>query len=1126
MLVLCVLLLGFTFVASAQEGTIVGSVSDPSGSAIPNVTINVLNTDTGQSQVVVSNEAGQFVVPALRIGSYSIKAEAKGFKIWTQTGLALRVGDRARVDIQMALGNISESVTVEAGALQVQADSNEISDVVSGTQVADLSTNGRNFVSLAGLVAGASSTVVGFQFPAANSTNFLISFNGQIPDHNVWMADGGEDYDRGSGGKFSLMPSTEALSEFRVLTSNYSADYGQSSGAMLTMVLKSGTSGLHGGLWEFNRNTAFNANDYITNSHGQPRPVFQYNCYGFNLGGPVVLGRYNRDHNKTFFFYNMEWRVLAGTAAVNANDPSSAERTGDFSGWTGILKVPSASQVSASQLARFTADGLTPGAQFPGNKIPTNLLDANALAFLAAGTFPAPTYVDSSGIGHLSVNSPVPHHTREELARIDHRISDKFSIFGHFITDADQYNTVTSDWSGDSMPSVGSTFGNPSYSAVVHAAYTISPTLVNETAFNYSSNQIHIHATGTAASTLAGFTVPLLAPAPVTTRVYLPNVNLGGEINSNFQPSWQPWDNASAAYQGRDDLSWVRGRHQLKFGASFMEYNKAQDGFANLEGTFNFNGQYTGSAMGDLLLGDAASYGQDMIKLAGLWHDQTYGVYAQDNWRVTDRLTVNLGLRWEGMPHTYEVHNWMGNFYPNLYNPANAPSYMPGSSNLNPAGPGFTTVSGVTLSSVPFYMNGMGVAGQGSTPPGLVQDHWNDWGPRIGFAWDLTGKGKTVLRAGFGRMYERVQGNDVYDMAGNIPFSYSLSMSNVLFSNPATSVLTGATASSPVGPAGLSTLANADYKAPVSNQWSAGIQHELWPRAVLSVSYVGNIDSHQNVFVNINTPLLSNTAGRAAVVAGTQDVNLIRPYLGFAGITQSENSENAHYNGLQANFRIQASHGLSFQAAWTLSKTMSYGQTGDLGTASDPYNLKYDYGLSPFDRKSILMVNFVYDLPFFAHTSNKAEKGLLGGWQISGIVTSETGLALTPTYNNTSLGLGGGGNHPDLTGSVSYANTYSDWFSPSAFSAPAPLAFGSATAGCLRGPGLNNLDASVFKNFRGIPWFTKEGATLQIRFESFNTLNHTEFNGVNLNYSSLSNFGQISSVYPARALQLGARFTF
>jgi hypothetical protein len=289
---------------------------------------------------------------------------------------------------------------------------------------------------------------------------------------------------------------------------------------------------------------------------------------------------------------------------------------------------------------------------------------------------------------------------------------------------------------------------------------------------------------------------------------------------------------------------------------------------------------------------------------------------------------------------------------------------------------------------------------------------------------------------------------------------------------------------------------------------------------------VGNIDSHQNVFVNINTPLLSNTAGRAAVVAGTQDVNLIRPYLGFAGITQSENSENAHYNGLQANFRIQASHGLSFQAAWTLSKTMSYGQTGDLGTASDPYNLKYDYGLSPFDRKSILMVNFVYDLPFFAHTSNKAEKGLLGGWQISGIVTSETGLALTPTYNNTSLGLGGGGNHPDLTGSVSYANTYSDWFSPSAFSAPAPLAFGSATAGCLRGPGLNNLDASVFKNFRGIPWFTKEGATLQIRFESFNTLNHTEFNGVNLNYSSLSNFGQISSVYPARALQLGARFTF
>jgi hypothetical protein len=1127
-LLVCVLLGAFASQALAQEATIVGSVTDPSGLAIPNAAITLVNSDTGQSQVIGSNSLGQFVVPALHIGSYSIKAEAKGFKTWTQSGLALRVGDRTRVDIQMEVGEVSERVTVEANAIQVQSESSELSDVVTGTQVMDLATNGRNFVMLAALTPGASSAVSGFQFPAANSTSFNISFNGQNPDHNVWMIDGGEDYDRGSGGKFSIMPSTEALAEFRTLTSNYSADFGLSSGAMLTMVFKSGTSRLHGALWEFVRNDAFDANDFFSNMNGLAKPILKYNVYGFNLGGPVVIGKYNKDRNKTFFFYNMEWRKLRGTAQVNTNDPSTPERSGDFSGWKSTLLVPTA--VSATQLARFTADGLTPGKPFPNNKIPSNLLDSNAVAFLATGALPTPTSVDSSGIGHLLANASAPHNTREELVRMDHKVNDKFSLFGHFAVDNDAFTNVTSMWSGDSYPTVGSVFTNPSYSAVAHATYIISPSLVNEAGFNFSANQIHIDASGTVYKNLQGISVPQLAPGS-TTRTMLPNINFAGEINANFQPSWQPWNNSSAAYQGRDDLSWVHGRHQLKMGVSFMEYNKAQDSFGATEGTFNFNGTYTGSAFGDFLLGYANSYQQDAIHNSDTWHDQTYGIYVQDNWRISDRVTLNLGLRWEGMPHTYEIDNNVANFYPALYNPANAPRYIPGTSNLDPTGPGFQTVSGVALSTVPFYLNGVGIAGKNGIPAGLVQNHWNNWAPRVGFAYDLTGKGKTVLRAGFGRTYERVQGNDVYDMTANVPYSYQTNLSNVLFSNPATSALTGLTATSPVGPAGLSTLANTDYKLPTSNQWSAGIQHELWPHSVLSVSYVGSIDHHQNVFVDINAPLPSNTAGRAAVVANTQDVNLIRPYLGFAAINQSENSENAHYNGLLTNFRIQASKGLSLQAAWTLSKNVNSVAGGpgggDLQQSSDPYNLKYDYGLSPYDRKSVLLINFVYDLPFFAHATSKAEKGLLGGWQISGIITSETGLAMTPSYNNTSLGMGGDtSNRPNLSGSVSYPDTVTNWFSASAFSAPASLAFGDAPKGSVRGPGLNNLDASLFKNFGGIPFITKEGANLQLRFEFFNTLNHTEFSGVQTNYSSLSNFGSITSVYPSRQIQFGARFTF
>jgi len=1128
-LILCALLLCLTLVVSAQEATIVGSVIDQSGLAIPNATITLTNAETGQSQVISSNAVGQFVVPALHIGTYSIKAEAKGFKAWTQTGLTLRVGDRTRVDIQMQVGNATESVTVQSEALQVQTVSSEVSDVVTGTQVLDLATNGRNFVTLAALMPGASSGVSGFQFPAANSTSFNISFNGQNPDHNVWMIDGGEDYDRGSGGKFSIMPSTEALAEFRTLSSNYSSDYGLSSGAMLTMVLKSGTSGLHGGVWEFVRNQDFDANDFFSNRHGLSKPILKYNVYGFNIGGPVVIGKYNKDHDKTFFFYNMEWRSLRGTSQVNTNDPSMAELSGDFSAWNGTLMVPSASSISAAQLARFTADNLTPGKPFPGNKIPSNLIDSNALAFLGTGALPSPTYVDSSGIGHLVANASAPHNTREELARIDHRFNDKLSVFGHFAVDHDSFNTITSMWSGDSYPSVGSVFTNPSYSAVVHSTYVISPSIVNETAFNYSANQIHIIATGSAVTSLQGFTVPQLAPGS-TTRTMLPNMNFAGEVNANFDPSWQPWNNSSAAYQLRDDVSWVHGRHQLKFGVSFMEYNKAQDSFGATEGTFNFNGNYTGSAFGDFLLGYANSYSQDALHNSDTWHDQTYAIYVHDNWRVSDRLTLNLGLRWEGMPHTYEVSNNVANFYPNLYSAASAPRYITGTSNLDPTGPGFATVSGVQLSSVPFYMNGLGIAGRNGTPANLVANHWNDWGPRIGFAWDLTGKGKTVIRGGFGRTYERVQGNDVYNMTGNVPFSYQTNLSNVQLSNPATSILTGLTASSPIGPAGISTLANTDYKPPTSNQWSLGIQHELWPRSVLSVSYVGSAQQHQNVYADINTPNPSLTTQRAQVVANTLDVNLIRPYLGFAGINESENNENGHYNGFQANLHIQAAKGLTLQTAWTLAKAVNsvFGQNGgDLQQSSNPYDLKYDYGLSAYDRKSDLVLNFVYDLPFFAHNSSKATRSVLGGWQISGIITSETGLAVTPTYNNSNLGLGGHtANRPNLTGAVSYPHTVDNWFSAGAFSAPALLAFGSAPKGCLRAPGLNNFDGSIFKNFNGIPWITKEGANLQLRFEFFNALNHTEFQNVQLNYSSLSNFGSITSVVSPRQIQFGARFTF
>ncbi len=1131
MFILCVLLLGFAFTASAQEATIVGSVTDQSGLAIPNVTITVLNTETGQSQIVSTNEAGQFVAPSLRIGPYTVKAEAKGFKTWTTSGLTLRVGDRSRVDIQMAVGNLTDSITVESGALQVQAETSEISDVVTGTQMLDLATNGRNFVTLAALTPGASSAVAGFNFPAAVSSNFNISFNGQNPDHNVWMADGGENYDRGSGGKSSIMPSMEAVAEFRTLTSNYSADYGQGSGATLSMVFKSGTSDLHGAAWEFVRNDAFDANDFLSNANGVKKPMLRYNNYGFNLGGPVVLGRFNKDRNKTFFFYNMEWRSLRGTQAINANDPSTAERTGDFSAVPTAIRVPT--NLSQAQLDRFAAYDLHPGDQikFNGrlNVIPTGLLDSNALAFLGTGALPTPTSVDSNGLGHLVANASAPNDVREELFRIDHRFNDKFSIFGHAVLEQVSTSNALSIWSGDSYPSVGTAFGNPSYSAVAHATYAISPSVVNEAAFNYNGNRINITPTGTFTRP-DGFNVPLLAPGGADQNKLnrLPNINFQKELGTGYNPSWQPWVNAADDYQLRDDVSWVHGRHQFKFGGQAMKYQKMQTTFTNTQGTFTFDGSYTGNAFADFMLGYASAYNQDALQDAGTWRDYSYSFYGQDNWRITDRLTLNLGLRWEAFPHSFELNDRMSNFYPYLYNPAQAPRYL-ADGTLDPTGPGFRTVAGTALSTVPFYMNGIGVGGT-DVPRGMVQNSWNNWGPRIGLAWDVTGKGKTVVRAGFGRMYERVQGNDVYGMAGDVPFSYQLNLTNVLFSNPATSAITGLTAGAPVGPAGITGMAYSDYKSPTSNQWSLGVQHELWPKAVVSVSYVGNQNIHQNALRDINAPLVSDTTGRAAAVAKTIDLNRIRPYLGFAQINMSENGGTSHYNGVQFNLRVQASKGLTLQAAYTLSRSennlLAVGG-GDLAQISNPYDRNYDKGPSPFDRTHIMVLNYVYDLPFFAHSGSRFTKAMLGGWQISGITTIESGLAVTPAADASTLGMGGNvANRPDLTGSISYPKTVNQWFSTGAFSAPGALAFGNASKGCLRGPGLTNFDLSLFKNFKGIPWFTnKEGANLQLRFESFNVLNHTEFQNIQNNFSS-GNFGAVTTVYPPRTLQFGAKFMF
>jgi hypothetical protein len=1151
LVVLLVALIGFSASTFAQQATIVGTVTDPSGAVVPNVAVTLTNIDTGQTKTIPTNDAGQYVAVDLQIGHYDVKATAAGFKAAEQKSIVLTIGDRIRVDFQMQMGAAQETVTVEANAVHIQADSGEVSNLITDQQLSQIAVNGRSIYQLAALTPGASSQITGFVNTPVGG-NASVEFNGMRQNHNIYLLDGGEDDDRGGAGGMSIAPSTDAIAEFRALTSNYSADYGLSSAGTMTMVLKSGTTQLHASAWEFNRNDYFDARNFFV-----PKQELRLNVFGFNVGGPVTFGRlYNPDKKRTFFFYNMEWRRLIQGGATNQLVPATSTYGGDLSSIATPINVPTG--VASSVLfancpgaANPDPVNIVPGKQFPGNKIPSCMLDPNSQALLKAGIFPGANGVDASGNPEFKGGANTPTNLKEEIVRIDHNFSTKFSVFGHYIAEQVTQGFSTSQWSGDNVPTVGDTFGNPSRSGVIHTTYTISPTLINEAAFNYNGNVINIvpyAATGLASlalpSNYVGTNSRLFTGPNNLSRI--PNIDLGGAINSQFEISSWPWHNKADDYQIRDDISLTKGAHQLKFGGSWAIYKKVQDLFGQTQGGFTFNGSFTGLGYADFLLGDASSYQELAVQDHGYWNNVSWAAYVQDNWRVNRRLTLNLGLRWDGVPHTYEANNRMGNFYPNLYNAANAATFNNNNTICGPtdnaasgcpggASPGLGTSPNPILTGVPLYLNGIGIPGKNGVPNGLVNNHWAAFGPRLGFAYDITGTGKTVVRGGFGIMYERIQGNDMYNAGPNIPFSLQVSSNSVEMTNPSRALSNGAGVTLPINAASITGLALNDYKLPVSYQYSVGVQHSVSAKTVLSVSYVGNQGRHQNDYRNTNLPTESALGNLLATKAPYQTAPGL-PFRGFNSITLSENEANTHYNGLQVDLNSQLSHDLTLRAFYTLSKavdpTTGGSGGGDLGTVSNPYQgWTYDVGPSGYDRRHVAVVDFIYDIPVFRHSDSRFLKSTVGGWQVSGIVTLESGLPINITNgNNQGSNFVGGSNRPDAPGTVSYPHSVAQWFNPQGWAFPALGAYGTLGHNALRGPGRDNWNMSLFKSFM---ISESRGSRFELRLETFNTWNHTQFNnigtgfnGYNANGTPKGNFGQVTSAFDPRILQLGGKIYF
>ena len=1128
--VFLIVFLAVALQVSAQEATIVGTVTDPTGAVVPDVTITITNIDMGHVQTFASNTAGEFVAPTLHIGRYLVRAEAAGFKPVEQKDVVLQVGDRIRLDFKLELGNAAQQITVEATPVAVQSDTSEISGMINGEQVNQIATNGRNIYLLATLLPGVSNAMNGdFQLQLPVSSDANVSFNGLRTGHNRFVIDGGEAYDRGGEGRLSVMPSLESIAEFRALTSNYSAEYGLSSAGTTTLVLKSGTQTIHGEAWEFVRNDWLSASNFFTNAAGQQKPELRFNEWGFNAGGPVTFGKlYNRDRNKTFFFYNMEWRrYVQGGSPINQTVPLPNWYGGNMSGGP-TVHVPSADQLAPSIMAKFTALGLQPNGSFPNNTIPQSLLDPNAQILLKQGIFPAPT----SGTQFIK-GVVAPTNFKDETVRIDHHFSDKFLVFGHLIAEQITQGYVTSMWSGDNVPTIGNTFGNPTYSAVGHIIHTISPTLINEVAFNFNGNRINITPTGIFAQD-NGLSIPRLFSGP-NNLDRNPQINLNGSTGAAYQSASWPWKNAANSYQWNDDVSWTKGAHQLRFGGSLLWYTKVQDTFGNTNGNFNFNGTYTGNDFADFLLGFSNSYTEQGVQDTGYWNSKSFALYVQDNWRVNKRLTLNLGLRWDGVPHTYELHDRMSSFYPAFYNAANRPVFLADGS-ISPNSPSLITSPNPILQGLQFYGNGIGIAGKNGIPSGLVNNHWANFGPRLGFAYDVTGHAKTILRGGFGIMYERIQGNDVYNGGGNIPFSASVTNTGVSLSNPGMLLSTGETAVNPILPASIVGLSQTDYKLPTSYQYSIGIQQSLGEKNVLSVGYVGNQNRHQSYRDETNLPPQSVLP---SLINNTVQFNSVVPYAGFGSINLYENAGNSHYNSLQVSLNSRISKDLNFQAAYTYSKAEDFsagnGSGSDLQSLANPYDRSYGVGPSWFNRDHVFVANFVYDIPAFRHASGHAVRTVAGGWQLSGYITAETGMPLNvylggpAAYNGLPnwTGNGPGGNRPNVNGTITYSRTVDAWFNTSAFSAPAPGQWGNLGFDALDGPGRHNWNVSLFKSF---VLSEKRGSKLELRAESFNIFNHTQFQGSNVggistNYSA-SNFGHVTAAFDPRVFQLGLKAFF
>jgi Carboxypeptidase regulatory-like domain/TonB-dependent Receptor Plug Domain len=1133
-----VVLLSLVCLGQNITASLTGTVSDQSGAVVSGASVTLHNDDTNSDVITVKTDSsGLYTASELPLGTYTVTVQAPGFKKFVVSGVVLHVGEQRTLNTKLSVGGVAEEVTVTASTVPIQTASAAQDTTITGTQIRELQLNNRNFEQLLMLEPGVANGLpdeVGFGIE--NTTS--VSVNGARSSANNWTVDGTDINDSGSNATLLNVPSVDALSEFTLERSTYDAQYGRSGGGQVNVVTKSGTSQFHGDAYEFFRNNVLDANEYFNKAAGNPRPPFRYNDFGYTFGGPFFIpNHYNTDRSKTFFFFSEEFRRERNPSTDILAIPNPEELTGSFANLT---TVNSAGQTVPVTLNPSSA----PAGCITGTQINPSCFSANAGIYLQNVYS---KFTPNSALGNgLTENYTFPVSAvddyRQEIMRVDQKITNKVQAFARYMQDQVPTTEPGGLFAGEGLPGISDTATNaPGRNFVAHVTMELSPMVMNEIAFGDSWGAINSHITGLLDST-AFLSALNFGPSglPFTDPYHrVPGISISGVQGVGIPVS--PYFERNIDKSIYDNVSVSHGSHTIRTGMSLQLMRKTENAVNPTNGGFSFGDNYGNPAFANFLLGYSNGFSQDSRDIIPNLHFPNIEAYVQDDWKVTHTFTLNLGLRYAFFAPPEDDNQVLDNFSPLAYNP-NAVPMLDANGNfvLGQAATPENYANGLIIAQNAcnpnlYYQPPVPPYGPTCSPYGLrVNPTYNTFAPRFGFAWDIFGDGKTALRGGFGVYYDRtLDGIEEQNSFTNPPFLGTVSVSPTvpvdILDNP-----TAVAAAPPTSPVALHATGTPLFQIPYIDQWSVSVERELAPSTRLEVAYVGNRANHLLGEFDLNqVPLNVREANPNA------DVNNIRPYLGYGPITEIAPLFKSNYNSLQISANRRVAEGLSFGAAYTWSKTLTNNPSDRSDAPYDTYNFGADYGPASFSLSQVLVINYVYDLPFY-----KGEKGLfghvLGGWEVSGISAFETGFPTTiyqyyDPFNSLdwpsgspNTYLGGIGIDPSVVAprpdraagsSCSGPGTVTQFINTAAFT-DAVGHFGDSGRGICTAPGLNNWDIAAMKNIK-----ISERFNMQFRSEFFNAFNHVSFNSFD-NYTDDSTFGQLNGDHDPRIIQFGLKLYF